>query len=95
VTCIPFGNGVVCVAREVEPAELRKKGIDLRTRKGREREVLEQVRQHGGFTIFWVTENLMRACAATRLQKHKVIITEPGAFPWTKARLRRRYERRP
>ena len=38
--------------------------IDLRTREGNEKEVIRQVLEFGGFSIFWVTENQKRACAA-------------------------------
>ena len=66
VTCIPFetptGAGVVCVADEVEIT-----GVDLRTREGREAEVLAQIREYGGFSGFWATESLKRAYAIDRL----------------------------
>lgn len=56
--------------------------IDYRTKEGREEEVLAQVLKHGGFSVFWVTENQKRAHAAERLQNRGVIVREGGAYPW-------------
>lgn len=49
---------------------------DLRTKEGREAEVLEQVRQHGGFSVYWVTDNTKRAHAADKLEETGVIVRE-------------------
>jgi len=54
----------ISVAQEVDPGSLN---ADLRTKKGREVEVLEQVYVYGGFTVFWGTELDKRACAIDRL----------------------------
>jgi hypothetical protein len=56
--------------------------IDYRTKEGQEEEVLAQVLKHGGFSVFWVTENQKRAHAAERLQNRGVIVREGGAYPW-------------
>ena len=56
---------------------------ELRTREGREAEVLEQVKARGGFSVFWATENDARAAAITRLCKTgKIERTELGRYPW-------------
>lgn len=55
---------------------------DYRTKEGREAEVLAQVTRHGGFSVFWVTENQNRAHAAMRLEKRGDILNCGGAFPW-------------
>lgn len=55
---------------------------DLRTREGREEEVLELLRQNGYFTVFWATDNLNRAHAIERLETTKRIVRlDKGAFP--------------
>lgn len=56
--------------------------VDFRTKEGQETEVLAQVEKHGGFSVFWVTENQKRAHAAERLQDRGAIIRDGGAFPW-------------
>ena len=55
---------------------------DYRTKEGQEAEVLAQVEKHGGFSVFWVTENQKRAHAAERLQDRGAIIRDGGSFPW-------------
>jgi hypothetical protein len=74
---------ILDVAEEIGPEDLIGVG-DLRTRKGRELEVLRQVKVWGGFTVFWVTEVQSRACAADRLIQRKAIV--PGRskrpYPW-------------
>ncbi len=57
--------------------------VDGRSREGYEREVIKQVRDHGGFSIFWVTENPTRAHAATRLVEGGVLVEDRKcSFPW-------------
>lgn len=56
--------------------------LDGRTREGYERQVLQQVMAHGGFSIFWVTENQKRAHAAERLVKEGRIVRTGGSYPW-------------
>lgn len=48
--------------------------IDLRTRRGREQEVLDEVRQYGRLTVFWITENQKRAWAVCRLERSGAIV---------------------
>jgi hypothetical protein len=59
--------------------------IDGRTREGKEHDVIKQVRENGGFSIFWVTDHQSRACAATRLVDNGTL-KEPksgkGEYPW-------------
>ena len=57
--------------------------VDGRSREGYEREVIKQVRDHGGFSIFWVTETQNRAHAATRLVERGVLVEDRKCpFPW-------------
>ena len=79
MTCVRITNGIVCFADEVETTSL-----DLRTRDGRESEVLAQIRQFGGFSGFWATENLKRAYAIGRLTKAGKIqmVESDRPFPW-------------
>jgi len=60
---------------------------DLRTRAGRRKEILDQIRENEGFSIFWVTENQLRAIVATDMQNSGEIETwnNPRGFPWINA----------
>lgn len=62
---------------------------DLRTRAGRRAEILAQICEHDGFSIFWVTENHLRACVAEEMQRRGEIITDNKAhgFPWIGAKI--------
>ena len=41
--------------------------IDLRTRAGRREEILAHIREHGGFSAFWASENQLRAVVLTEM----------------------------
>jgi len=60
---------------------------DLRTRSGQEASVIEQIREYGGFSIFWATETQRRACAIERLQKRGEISRIGGSYPFCKYEL--------
>jgi hypothetical protein len=76
----------VAFAREVEPGEIGfAPGVNLRTKAGREVEVLAQIRDHGGFTVFWATANLKRAHAIERLEAAGRIRVTPRQYPWSAA----------
>jgi len=53
------------------------KNVDLRTREGQEADVLREVRENGGFSVFWATETEKRAHAIERLQARGVIVRAP------------------
>ena len=58
-------------------------GIVGRTREQWEQVVLDQVREHGGFSVFWATNNSCIAAAAGRLEERGDIVrVELGRFPW-------------
>ena len=57
--------------------------IDLRTREGRRAEILDHVRTHGGFSIFWITENHLRAVEGTAMVDRKEIKVRNRRFPWS------------
>ena len=60
-------------------------GLDLRTVAGRDSEVLRQVEQFGGFSVFWATDSPGRACAIERAQDSGIIRRTGGdAYPWCK-----------
>ena len=81
MTCAAIPGGVVCYADEVDRKDIA--GVDLRTRAGREREVLEQVKRFGGFSVFWGTENRNRAHAIDRLVEQGDIVADgKHIFPW-------------
>ena len=54
---------------------------DLRTKAGREEEVLQEIRDYRGLSTFWVTECQARACAADRLI-NSGRIKRTGEFPF-------------
>lgn len=60
--------------------------VDQRTRRARESEVLEQIGQQKGCTIFWATDNRARAAALMRLEKAGRILrmrqSRRDHFPW-------------
>ena len=58
---------------------------DLRTRAGREAEVIEKIRTDGGFSVFWGCENQARANAIARLTNSgRIEQLAGGLFPWCK-----------
>ena len=70
--------------------------IDLRTREGRRIEILDQIRENEGFSIFWITENPLRARVAMDMQNSGEIETGNNlrGFPWINAAITRRASRR-
>lgn len=70
--------------------------IDLRTREGRRSEILDQIREYGGVSIFWITENALRARIAMDMQNSGEIETwnDLRGFPWISAAITRQASRR-
>lgn len=70
---------------------------DLRTRAGREAEVIERIRAWGGATVFWLTENQKRAHATERLEAAGRIVRDRSAtndkYPWCVFRLNEEADR--
>jgi len=61
---------------------------DLRTRTGRRAEILAQIAIHNGFSIFWITENPVRASVGQEMQDSGEIITDNSCgYPWFKVYL--------
>lgn len=56
--------------------------MDLRTQAGRRDEILAQVQENGGFSVFWVTENTLRAHVAGKMTEDGEITVTPLQFPW-------------
>ena len=56
--------------------------FDLRTRTGNEKLVLKQIEEHGGFSIFWATDNPKRASAVNRLISSEKIVRQKDRYPW-------------
>lgn len=51
-------------------------------------QIREQIRQHGGFSIWWITANQRRAKAATQMRESGEILTDNDAgFRWVPARI--------
>jgi len=63
--------------------------MDLRTKVGRREEILEQIREHEGFSIFWITENALRARVAEHMNTGGEIVTDnkTHGFPWVGAKI--------
>lgn len=51
-----------------------------------EREILNEVARHGGFSTFWVEENPRRAAVATAMFADGRLVSEGGQYPFTNAR---------
>lgn len=71
---------IVCSFDEEEDCS----DLDLRTRTGREQEVLRHLAANDGrATIFWLTETQTRARASCRLESAgKIRQTSEGEYPW-------------
>ena len=53
------------------------------TARGQIREILIQVKQHGGYSIFWITENPKRASIATDMVEEGLIYEDKKTgYPW-------------
>jgi len=63
--------------------------LDRRTRSGRRKEILDHIRFHGGFSIFWITGHRLRAVVADEMQKNGEIITDNKTYkyPWIGAKI--------
>ena len=55
--------------------------MDLRTCQGREEEVLEQIREYGGFSCFWLEDPTKRWAALDRLTARGVVKVEVLGYP--------------
>ena len=60
---------------------------DLRTREGRRSEIVAHIVERGGFSVFWVTDNLLRAKVATEMEERGEIVVTPKHYPWSDARV--------
>lgn len=56
--------------------------MDLRTKEGRRQEILEQVAEDGGFSIFWITENQLRAKVGEEMVKKGELVEISRRFPY-------------
>ena len=53
-----------------------------------ERRVLDQVRECGGFSVFWATQSMEVARAVDRLAKQgRIKYGRASAFPWCRCRI--------
>ena len=59
--------------------------LDGRTTAGVRQEIKRQIREYGGFSIFWITANRRRAKQATLMMEEGVIEVMPVQFPWSDA----------
>jgi len=56
---------------------------DLRTRQGRRAEIINQIKEHGGWSVFWITEHRLRAIVATDMAFREEIKVTNREFPWS------------
>lgn len=57
--------------------------IDLRTKAGRRAEIISQVKKFGGFSVFWITENHLRAIVGTEMLKRgELVESKKSEYPW-------------
>jgi len=61
--------------------------MDLRTRKGREDEVMGQIREYGGFSQWWLTDKIKRCIALGRLVDRGVVNYWCDRQPWYHAEI--------
>lgn len=63
--------------------------MKLSTTKGREAEIISYIKQHGRFSVFWASENFLRAVVLTKMiQDGRIIVKNSPGYPFTKARLK-------
>jgi hypothetical protein len=65
--------------------DLDNTDLDLRTKKGRKKEILRQIKAEGRMTIFWITEYQLRAIACVELENTgKIRRTDDckTSYPW-------------
>ncbi len=63
---------------------------DLRTAKGRRQEIIQQIKDNGGWSVFWITGNHLRASVATFMNKNKEITVTPKHYPWSDVKINRK-----
>ena len=76
--------GILLVARrwEGQMTKARRKRI--------ERQVLGEIRVHGGMSCFWMTENQERSVIVTRMIRSGMIKLTHKQYPWSDAKITRR-----
>ena len=56
---------------------------DRRTKAGRRAEIIAEVEEWGGFSIFWITEHKLRAIVGTEMmERGELVETRKSSFPW-------------
>lgn len=65
--------------------------LDGRTREARREEIRQQIRDHGGFSTFWIT-SIRRAKIATEMVASGEIVPTPKQYPWIDATLEESHE---
>lgn len=56
---------------------------DRRTKAGRRDEIIAEVQEWGGFSIFWITEHQLRAIVGTEMMdRGELVETRKSSFPW-------------
>lgn len=56
---------------------------DRRTKAGRRAEIIAEVQEWNGFSIFWITEHKLRAIVGTEMMESgELVETQKSSFPW-------------
>jgi hypothetical protein len=56
---------------------------DRRTKAGRRAEIIAEVQEWGGFSVFWITEHKLRAIVGTEMmERGELVETRKSSFPW-------------
>jgi hypothetical protein len=84
MTALTNSGGETTPSRAIVVSDACSAASDLRTRAGRRKEILDHIRFHGGFSIFWVTEHRLRAVVAEEMEKAGEIVTDnkTHGYPW-------------
>ncbi len=54
----------------------------------RRRAIIDYVREREGFSVFWATENRLRASLLTRMVEAGEIVVSGGRYPWSFAEVK-------
>ena len=61
--------------------------LDGRTREARRQEIRWYIREHGGYSIFWVTQRRFAKVATEMVDSGEVVVTS-RQYPWVNATLK-------
>jgi hypothetical protein len=69
-------------AEKERRCEVSAPRTDRRTKAGRRAEIIAEVEECGGFSVFWITEHKLRAIVGTEMmQSGELVETQKSSFP--------------